>query len=222
MRDPKSLTYRIESWLLWMMSTGVGWPIGVTVTLAIANNLAGYPRVVGLVLGGLLGGGLVAVAGWFAVRRKISSAGYWLIATAIAWPLSLLLAEFIFQNFPTIIGWLLAHAAGGAVYGFVQARSFNEEDSDRNIWPLVALTAWLITATLEVWLPSDGGIAFRAQMTQAVFGLIGWPLLTVMAFFTNLLLLPKPRGKADDDALPMWPKAAEEEDEGESTLPQEN
>ncbi|KAA3642689.1 MAG: hypothetical protein DWQ07_19360 [Chloroflexi bacterium] len=223
MRDPNSFTYRIESWLLWMMSTGVGWPIGVTVALAIADNLATLPRLVGLVLGGLIGGGLVAVAGWFAVRRKISGVGYWLLATAVAWPLSLLLAEFIFQNFPTLIGWFLAHALGGAVYGFVQARSFIEEDLDRNVWPLVALAAWLITAALEVWLPSDGGIAFRSQMSEAVFGLIGWPMLTVMAFFTNLLLLPKPRGKADDDGIPLWPKAEkEEEEESESALPQEN
>ena len=225
MRDKNSLTYRIESWLLWMMTTGVGWPIGVTVTLAIADSLASLPRVLGLTLGGLIGGALVAVAGWFAVRRKIRNAAYWVIATAIAWPLSLLIAEFTFDTLPTFVGWFIAHAMGGAIYGFVQARAFNEEDKDSSIWPLVAAAAWLITAALELWLPSDGGIAFRVELSEAVFGLVGWPMLTLIAFFTNLLVLPKPPGNSNDDGIPLWPKAEKEEEaeeEKESALPQEN
>ena len=218
MRDPHSLTYRVESWLLWTMTTGVGWPIAVTVALAFADRLPGLLRFLGLLLGGLLGGILVAVAGWFAVRRKIRNPGYWLVATVAAWPMSLLTAEFLFQAWPTLWGWFLAHAAGGALFGFVQAQSFHDHDADRPIWPFIALTAWLVTGALEVWLPSDGGIAFRLIRTEAVFGLIGWPLLTVITFFINLLLLPKPRGKAEEDGMPMWPKVEESEEE-DSALP---
>jgi hypothetical protein len=86
----------------WALASSVGFAIGKDLADMLASGVSGPAAIW---LGGLVIGGSLGVVEWLVLRRHASAAGWWIVASAIAW----------------MIGWAVinvvdSETAGAAAY----------------------------------------------------------------------------------------------------------
>jgi len=66
----------------WILATSCGWAVGWAIALAFIPDELGF--VSGFVLGAATG-----MAQWLVLRREVHWAGWWIVASALAWSIAL-------------------------------------------------------------------------------------------------------------------------------------
>jgi hypothetical protein len=96
---------------LWMLLTGVGVAAGMLAAIAI-RAYSPVEAVPASILTGLI----VGVLQWPALRHEVTAAGWWILANAIAWPISLIPIAGTVTGVPVtgvitgmVMMWLLNH-----------------------------------------------------------------------------------------------------------------
>ena len=146
-------------WVLWVMATNIGWFGGLGLGIWLSGELrpavsaALDPKMTEVVLAtvpGVLDGIFVGVCQWLVLRRKLSSMGGWIPATAIGWPVGAFVAAWaIFTAFPGteimsvryIVG---VAAAGGLMVGIPQQRVLAGKVPGARWWVPISVVGWAI------------------------------------------------------------------------------
>jgi hypothetical protein len=83
------LTHSVD----WILHGGAGWALGFALGLVIIQALAASP--VGIIIGYLLFGAIIALVQWPVLHREIPNIGTWVIANIIGWALGSFLGQVI-------------------------------------------------------------------------------------------------------------------------------
>lgn len=173
--------------LQWMLASTIGWAVSVAASAAVNSVLSfalgvfdtlfnrpqatGPPLVFILVSGAAMGvvvGSTTGLAQWFALRRRIGQAGWWILATTVGVSSGFLALAVI----RTITGALIetmGAALIGIVAGIAQWFVLRRRVSRAGWWVLASIVSWvaglffshpvpagtsfgLITGTALVWL----------------------------------------------------------------------
>lgn len=100
-------------WLWWMLTSSVGWVLGLAAGLAVGFALGGTVSAIasqsafGAVLGASIG-----MLQWVVLRRQISGAGWWVLATAVGMGVGFALIRAVTLQTSAVLG-------GGPLYGLV-------------------------------------------------------------------------------------------------------
>jgi len=98
----------------WALASAVGLAVGFAVAFAVVEA-TDESEAVGFAVAGMVGGASVGTAQWIILRRKVSRAGWWALASTV----SLALAFVVVEAVPYARTLTVAGAAGGAVYGVI-------------------------------------------------------------------------------------------------------
>jgi hypothetical protein len=79
----------------WILHDGAGWALGFAVGLAVIEALSG--SILGVVIGYLLFGAIIALAQWPALHREIPNVFPWIAASVLGWGLGAFLS-FVLTN----------------------------------------------------------------------------------------------------------------------------
>ena len=165
-------------WLQWVLASTVGVVVGLF-TGAVFTPYD-VPRVP--VLYGLLGIGLgigVGVLQWLVLRRRVSGAGWWVLASAAAGYGTLQAGPMPFstslQSFGLLLSWTRVVALSGAVTGTLQWLVLRGQVSRAGWWVLASTVGWGLGVTVARAFPwgVDTSDAIGALVvTGAVLGAV--------------------------------------------------
>ncbi len=145
--------------ILWMLVTTVGWAIGFVMGFALAHIGEAVEPFIGSVLGGILAyvifgaasGAVVGLVQWLVLRRQISRAGWWILASAaglaVATGAGIVVAwltgySIELANFAVLGRWVAVAALGGAVIGILQWFVLRRQVSRASWWVLASTLGW--------------------------------------------------------------------------------
>lgn len=167
---PKSRNWTL--WLFWFAATALGWAIGWTLAGAIREPIH---RLVGPDFGFVvaetaaeaatwgLTGLLVGVGQWLAIRSRIRRAGWWVVATVVAWTLAGSVQRFRAKGMEEImremVPWIgsfswryvrwfdmgmgmLSDGLVGLVIGVVQWPVLRKKVRGAGWWIVISMLAW--------------------------------------------------------------------------------
>ena len=174
-------------WLGWVVASTLGWLVGFIIAfflLAIVGGIVGEDtgmNVLGLILGAFIFGAslgsMVGILQWLVLRRCVSGAGWWVLASAAA-GYGTLQAGFMpfstsLQSFGVYLSWTRVVALGGAVTGTLQWLVLRGQVSRAGWWVLASTVGWGLGATVARAFPwgVDMGDAVGALVvTGAILG----------------------------------------------------
>jgi len=204
----------LELWLQWIMVTGVGHPVGTVVASWLAGTVRlEPPGVVLLGLGMLAGGVPIGLIQWQILRARVKNLGLWVAATAVGWASAWMVTALLVGAIRIPLSWLLAGALSGLIAGAIQARALRDTFDGKGSWILLSAVAWTAAFGVGVVLNSGArspGPALDVEVLKATW-IVGWPVLSALAFLVVLMLLPKPEKK--EKGVRWWPSEVEEEEE---------
>ena len=169
-------------WLQWVLASTVGMFVGFcmgiapfAITFSRTQNVH-WDRLAFRVWGIVLGIGL-GVLQWLVLRRSVSGAGWWVLASAAA-GYGTLQAGFMpfstsLQSFGVYLSWTRVVALGGAVTGTLQWLVLRGQVSRAGWWVLASTVGWGLGATVARAFPwgVDMGDAVGALVvTGAILG----------------------------------------------------
>jgi len=105
----------------WVLAGTVGcsvaWVVGygVAVAAGYSETTEGFAAVLGLTLVAALGGAAAGILQWLVLRRRISRAGWWVLASTVGWGLGIAIAATLEE---VVAGGSIL-VAGGPVLGAV-------------------------------------------------------------------------------------------------------
>jgi hypothetical protein len=151
-------------WLGWVVASTVGWFVGFILSFVLGSIIVegvygGEFYVLGSILSGLIGGAVVgAVAGilqWLVLRRRVSSAGWWVLASTAGFIVGFGGVEpaiYVAFGYPEEMGgissftsflvWTVFIALGGAVTGILQWLILRWQVSRAGWWVLASTVGW--------------------------------------------------------------------------------
>jgi hypothetical protein len=109
----------------WVINQAVGWVVGFTIGLFVVQLLANSP--LGILLGFISFGVIVAIFQYPALRREIPYLATWILANVIGWTLGAYLSQVVASNFfqnalpTTFTSVLVATGITGLVAGAITA-----------------------------------------------------------------------------------------------------
>ena len=109
----------------WVINQAVGWVVGFTIGLFVVQLLANSP--LGMLLGFISFGVIVAIFQYPALRREIPYLATWILANVIGWTLGAYLSQVVASNFfqnalpTTFTSVLVATGITGLVAGAITA-----------------------------------------------------------------------------------------------------
>ena len=128
----------------WVLACTVGWFVGFIISFVLGSIIVegtygGEFSVLGSILSGLIGGAaagaVVGILQWLVLRRRVSRAGWWVLAScaglAVAW-----------GSGYTYGGLFVAVALGGAVAGILQWLVLRRQVSQAGWWVLASTVGW--------------------------------------------------------------------------------
>jgi hypothetical protein len=147
-------------WLQWVLASTVDWFVGfyvgfVSGTMFLVSTAKSVPGdiLVYFILGAALGSG-VGLVQWLVLRRRISRAGWWVLAStagfavAVAGGSGAAVVAFgydmggVMSGFMPVLGWTVVAALGGAVTGTLQRLVLRGQVSRAGWWVLASTVGW--------------------------------------------------------------------------------
>ena len=174
-------------WLQWVLASIVGMVVGLLIgflSLSIIYDVLGDWLIYN-VLGdwldflflGIVPGIGVGVLQWLVLRRRVSVAGWWVLASAAAG--YGILAGFIGYSeslsFGTLLRFTGVVALGGAVTGILQWLVLRSQVSRAGWWVLASSVGWALGVLVASTIPSgnnETGPLWALAVTGAVLGAV--------------------------------------------------
>lgn len=182
----------IEKWVLWVIITGFGWPVGLIFSkgltvVALPTISDAGEQFVSLVIGGIV----IALAQIIYLSPDVRGRGFWVMVSSLGWVsgamvtwLFGLAGDFFFQY-----GWLFAGLIGGMLHGGFLTVGFQPWDLSPFSRMSQVAVGWITAYTLGVLLL---GREMYFHLTEFLF--ISWAVLGLIVLMFNLVLYPNPRG----------------------------
>ena len=163
-------------WLGWVLASTVGWFVGFIIgfiLLAIVGDIVGEDNgmnVLGLILGAFIFGAslgsMVGILQWLVLRRRVSRAGWWVLASTagfiVGWG-GVEVAMYMAFGFPeemggmssftNVLGQAVVPALGGAVMGTLQWLILRGKVSRAGWWVLASTVGWALGVTVAEIIP---------------------------------------------------------------------
>jgi len=150
-------------WLQWVLASTVGVVVGMfTGAIFVMSVLERYdvPREpVGYGLWGIVLGIVVGVLQWLVLRRRVSGAGWWVLASAAAGYGTLRFLDagpLESLSFGALLSFTGVVALGGAVTGTLQWLVLRGQVSRAGWWVLASTVGWALSVTVAKQFPPDG------------------------------------------------------------------
>jgi hypothetical protein len=172
--------------LLWVLMSALGGGIGFALGFAVSGTLSDFLGQTGrdVVFFGIFGGS-VGVAQWLVLRTRIADAGWWMLASFLAWIVIGALARTLEQT----LSLAFAPAVAGAVVGVLQSLVLRRHVRRSGLW-VVASTigwglSWPVAGALDVVVAlvvTDEivGYVVLYAIIAAVVGVFTWPALILL------------------------------------------
>jgi hypothetical protein len=179
-------------WLLWVTANTAGFGIGIGVSFLTITFVG---EIWSIIAFGILAG----LAQWFVLRSSIQQAGWWILASTLSAPLSILAANIIndpflldlYDIFKIGIGFL----AIGLVYGLSQAIVLHNQMRKIGFWVVANLLGWLLggyastySGFLTAAVSIQQGTIFDIIISYSIAGLI----VGIVTGIVLVLLLKQP------------------------------
>lgn len=184
-----------ETWLVWILVTGISWVVGLFVASFFHQSmLASLPFGWGLVFGLAAGGVLIGLIQWQFLQPEVEKIGVWMLATMLGWGIGFLATMLVARFVNLISVSLFGGALGGVICGFAQRRVMIPQVRGRTDWLLMTVFSWMTALTV-------GAVAARKaelltiQPGFDVIGsasLIGWTFITLVGGVILIFTFPKP------------------------------
>jgi hypothetical protein len=146
MAPPRRPGWRI--WFLWLMAGAVGWGVGVEVgSLGVPGGLKSLQSSPNIILAGYLGvaaGGILGgVLQWLVLRRQITRAGRWVLASLGA---AAVVGVVIFGvgMVNADVGWVGGAVLFGTVVGALQWLVLRRQVARAGWWVLASTVGWVV------------------------------------------------------------------------------
>ena len=174
-------------WLRWVLISTVGWFVGFLMGFVLGGIIG---DVIGsgvlkrilqyFMLGAALGSG-VCLMQWLVLRRRVSRAGWWVLASiavfavtggggygaaVVAFGYSEGLEEW--GSFAAVLGWTVVVALGGAVTGILQWLVLRRQVSRAGWWVLASTVGWGLSMAVSMAVAG----AFEVVAVGLLFGLL--------------------------------------------------
>jgi hypothetical protein len=187
-----------EIWLIWIVVTGLGWVIGLTVA-ALCRELILKPLPLGsdILVSLFVGGLMVGLVQWIYLQPNAIRVDLWMLATTGGWTLSLLLvlllARFVNQGMVSLLGGV----GGGVLLGTAQWLVIVPKVTGRGDWVGMTVGSWTVALLI-------GSVVTRKEQVLTVIpgfeivgtnALVGWTLVTLVVGVTLIFAFPKPNDR---------------------------
>ncbi|TAK11394.1 MAG: hypothetical protein EPO32_12260 [Anaerolineae bacterium] len=202
----KRVTKILEDWMVWVVISGIAWITALALAVALVETLlAGLADGVGLFLARLGGGVLLGGLQWAYLLRGRARLPYFLLATALAWPLALLAYDLVLAGSQSPLLAAVGGLVGGSLMGVIQAVALLETAEKRQ-WLFSTIAGWAAALALGRQAVYDEVAPAASTWQYSVPLGIGWVLLALLAVVSIVLVLPRQKMTREDMKLPMWPK----------------
>ncbi len=172
-------------WLQWVVASTVGLYVGwvlAFVLLAFNGIVLGLEycdACDGLAWGIGLGIG-IGVLQWLVLRRRVSGAGWWVLASAAGgygiWQLGFTgYSDSLEMSYVSLLGWTGVVALSGAVTGTLQWLILRGQVSRAGWWVLASTVGWGLSVTVArafPWGVGDSDAVGALVVTAAVLGAV--------------------------------------------------
>lgn len=166
-------------WVKWILVSTIGWTLGAISGELVTQTKLGAPVIQGVIFGGLVGTGIGTLQ-WLALRRHVTRAWWWILATVLGWAVSWPMVDNIESNVDTVrlfvtltVAWGADIAAGLSLH-WITGWSWNI-GLHKALSPAVF---WSATPWIAMAVPG------------AVVGLIQWPILRRVVLHAGWWVLP--------------------------------
>ena len=192
--------------ILWMFLNTVGWPIGFLMGFALGSIITEdviESGVLGEILGySMFGAALGSVVGlmqWFVLRRQISRAGWWIVASAAGLAVVMgagivvaALTDYSVElaSFAVLCRWVVVMALGGAVTGISQRLILRQRVSRASWWVLASTLGWALSIFVAGSIMVGRTDLTLGRQIGAWFG--GGVVLSVVTVVAMVWLLRQP------------------------------
>ena len=202
------MSRQLESWLRWVLVTGISGFAAVFIASALAEGL---PLMVAegirQIIGGILGGILLGLAQWYFLRPEVTKVETWVLVSALAWLGNLGLMALIVWVVDVFVGVLLAGVLGSIVYGLSQWLALYPIARTRNRWLLMTVAGWiasLIVGSALLDNPNPDSFA-DALLAVATSWALGGIIIGMIAIVALIILFPKSEATPSGGRWKWWP-----------------
>ena len=144
----------------WMLLNTVGWPIGALTGFVLAEISQDGPwggvleEILTYFVFGAALGSVVGLMQWVVLRRQISKAGWWVLASATGLAVSigagtavaaLIDGSFGLGDLAVLCIWTAVFALGGALIGVLQQHILRQQVSRASWWVLASALGWALS-----------------------------------------------------------------------------
>lgn len=145
---------------------------------------------------GLVVGATIGLVEWLVLRRYLSGALLWVVATPAGWALGIGTATYLSEELTAVTGLqsgdalrdVLATLAVGAIVGFTQCIGFSRRLPRVEFWVLANCMAWVIVS-VTIWPVMDAIEGLQLPAIQDLPEVVSWMnILTTMWAFGVLEL----------------------------------
>ena len=183
-------------WLGWVVASTLGWLVGFIIAfflLAIVGGIVGEDtgmNVLGLILGAFIFGAslgsMVGILQWLVLRRRVSNAGWWVLASTVGFIVGqggVEVAMYVafgypeemggMSSFTNVLGQTVVPALTGAVIGTLQWLVLRGKVSRAGWWVLASIVGWVLGVTVAEIIPwgvEEMGILSSLVVSGAVTG----------------------------------------------------
>jgi hypothetical protein len=190
MRRKITLPRLLDEGLFWMLTTCIGWCVGLVVVLVAAAS-AGlvFSESLSLAVSSFLGGGLIGLIQWRIMRPPVRGAGSWTLASAAGWFVGVSVTAAIAGRSDSLAVILAGAAIGAGVFGFAQWLVMLPAVKRRGEWTLITLLGWTAALALGIsFLNTSDGTLGEVILEVAIAGAAGMVVLGAVAMVMRAVL----------------------------------
>lgn len=205
MKTLRLLLDLLETWLLWIFATSVSWSVGLVAALAAAQGAdLILPQAASVLLGGAVGGAVIGLIQWLALRPEVQGVGVWTLAAALGWTAALLATALVVKVIGPVLG-VVGGVAGGCVFGFAQWLALRPGSQGRGEWALMTVLGWTVVLALGLAIeePGPGGLADYV-VGIAASGAVGLVAIGIIAMLALLWLFPRAQARDARARVGWW------------------
>lgn len=177
-----------DFWLWWVLVTTVGWFAGFIMGFALGCGivedvigLSAFGFTLAYFMFGASLGFMVSLMQWLVLRRHVSRAGWWILASTASFAVAgaigygAVVVAFGFSegldelgSFAALMGWSVVVAFGGAVTGILQWIVLRTQVTQAGWWVLASTVGWGLSVTVGL-----AGIVLEAGTLLELLSLVG-------------------------------------------------